>query len=374
MKQFSFINLSKENLSSPRRARKQLLFEALQRQPCVKEIVYINPYYHRWRSRENDTPNNSAMRVLQGKFLLPGERFAWVRAINRFFAHRMLRKEMAYSVPWYTIFYDPWDVPLARRLKKSGEVFFDWTEDWSAYYENRTIGAAQNSAVKMASGVLVVSEKLEKRAIELRGSEQDVLLLPNATTWDPIDSVSSPEDMSQIPFPRLGYLGHLGPWFDTDLVIDLARKRPQWNWVMVGPIDESKHELLRRLENVHLMGQKPFDELQSYMAQCQVLIAPYHKRLDGDATKLYDYLTLGHPIISSEIGTAIRLQPYVRTAMTMQSWLIAIEEALQENNASLRLARQGESLRHTWNVRAETLLTWLSAFREDQYSRGFSIK
>jgi len=75
------------------------------------------------------------------------------------------------------------------------------------------------------------------------------------------------------------------------------------------------------------------------------------------------YLTLGLPIISSEIRTAYRLQPHVRMASDKQSWLEAIDESLHEKSAALRRAWQKESLQHTWDARAAVLLNWLNGLQ-----------
>jgi glycosyltransferase involved in cell wall biosynthesis len=241
-------------------------------------------------------------------------------------------------------------------------VLFDWTEDWKTYYDIQSMGSAQRLAVKTASAIIAVTERLKERASEIRGNDDSILLLPNATSWKAARNLPCPSELSKIPTPRLGYLGHVGPWLDADLVASLAQARPEWHWVLVGHTDPSRQEDFRSFGNIHLLGQKPFDELQSYMQHCQVLVAPYRKYIEGDATKLYDYLTIGRPIISSVIETAYRLKPYVQIVEDINSWLTAIAEALNEKDNKLRWARQQESLKHTWDVRASALLDWLKIF------------
>jgi len=362
MKSYALLCLSKEFWDSPRRARKQLLYEALLRHRSVEELLYVNPHRHPWQKRLKAVSGPPGLRVWQGGFLLPGERFGWVQLINRLYVYQRLKKQLAHRPFWHTFFYDPWDVPLARHLLMNGKVFFDWTDNWAIYYNNPVIGSAQESAVKMASGVIAVTESLKDWAINLRKSDAEVLLLPNATAWKPVQTLVGPEDMSYIPFPRLGYLGTAGPWFDAELVVSLCHSRPTWNWVIVGNVNKSIKERLRAYPNIYLLGQKPFNTLQSYMAQCQVLVAPYGQDFQGDSTKLYDYLTLGLPIISTDTGTARRLKPHVRIASDREAWIKAIEEALEERSAHLKLTRKKESLKHTWDIRAAVLLNWLSDF------------
>ena len=359
MKPFAFVNLSKEDWARPRRARKQLLFEALLRQPMVEEMLYVDPLRHWWNPRSPVASRTSGLRVWQGTFLLPGERFSSVRAINRWYVYRTLCKELVHRTQWHTIFYHPWDVPLARHLLLHGPVLYDWTDDWAVYHNNPAMRAAQDAAIQMASGVLVVTERLGDLATELRRGSEGIFLMPNATAWQPVETVPCDEDISHIPFPRLGYAGHLGPWFDADLVVDLSHARPNWHWVMLGHVDQPTHERLRYCPNVHLLGERPFNTLQAYMAQCQVLVAPYRKNIEVDATKLYDYLTLGLPIVSTKMSTVQRLHPHVRMASGLEWWLRALEEALKEIDPTAYQGRQQASLQHTWDARAAVLLDWL---------------
>jgi len=363
MNPLAIINLAKEEWANPRRARKQLLFEALLRQPSVEEVLYVDPPRHKWQPYSGTTGSSSGLRVWHGEFPLPGERFSWVRNINRWYIYYRLSKQLARRPIWHTFYYHPFDVPLARKLLRHGPVFFDWTEDWADYYNNSTFCAEQDAAIKIASGVIVVTESLGNRVQKLCGDKKKILFLPNATAWKPLQHLQCPEDMAHIPFPRIGYVGHLsGTWFDEKLVVRLSHARPDWHWIMIGYADQKARNHFRDCPNVHLFGQRPFDELQHYMAQCQVLVAPYIENFSGDSTKLYDYLTLGLPIVSSGIETANRLQPHVRIASGLQAWLHAIDEALNESSVFLCKARQKASLEHTWDARAMVLLDWLMEF------------
>jgi glycosyltransferase involved in cell wall biosynthesis len=251
------------------------------------------------------------------------------------------------------------DIVLAKLLRPYGPVIFDWTEDWAVYHNATTLDSEQTASIRMASGIIVVTKRLAERAQKLSNDNQNILFLPNATAWEPEVNYQCPEDMKHIPFPRIGYLGHLGPWFDKDLVFSLSRARPEWHWVMVGHADEKLKKFFRNCNNIHLLGRRPFVRLQSYMSQCQVLAAPYVKNVEGDSSKIYDYLTLGYPIICTEMETSRRLQPNVRLASEQQSWLNAIEESLAENDPYARKARQKISLENTWDQRASVLLNWL---------------
>ena len=363
-KPFSFVILSKEAWANSRRARKQLLFEALLRQPAVAELIYVDPPGRFGRSYVRELPSSPGIRICERAYVLKGERFFFIRWINRLMVYLAIKKYLKPGIRWFTFLYNPWDIILAKFLSRHGPVLFDWTEDWGVYYDNTILGAQQSAAINTSSAVIAVTENLAARAKELSNEEKQILFLPNATAWGPRENLQCPEDIKHIPFPRIGYVGHLGPWFDKGLVSDLAKARPDWHWVIVGQADNHARETFRQYGNVHLLGIRPFSQLQSYMGQCQVLIAPYVKNFEGDSTKLYDYLTLNIPIISSEIETAKRLQPYIKMASDKISWLQSLEVALQGSDPTSRKAQQQISLLHTWDIRASVLINWLDSLKE----------
>jgi glycosyltransferase involved in cell wall biosynthesis len=224
--------------------------------------------------------------------------------------------------------------------------------------------SVQEKAVKTADGVIAVTESLRDRAIQLIENERAVLLLPNATAFTPMKDSTSVEVISGIPSPRIGYLGHLGPWFDKQTVFEISRARPNWHWVFVGNADEKTQNYFSECANMHILGPKPFNDLQLYMSPCQVLVAPYVKAFMGDSTKLYDYLTVGLPIVSAKTETAHRLESHVRIASEVPSWLAQIEKALNEKNPALCDARKKESQKHTWDARACSLLEWMQNIKQ----------
>lgn len=368
MYQSSIIVISKENWSSSRRARKHLLFEAVL-EKGVKQIFYVNPARHLWQAKEYNSPALRGVETWQGTFLFPAERYRFVRELNRLYIYFRLSRCLNGAGYRQIIYYNPLDEPLARRLGSRLRIptYFDWTDNWPLYYDAQSLQSAQTSAVKTASGVIVVSKRLEQRACKMRDSKDRVLFLPNATAWRPYESRPCPEDMVDIPEPRIGFSGHVGPLFDQKLVKNLALARPRWHWVLVGAFDQRIREDFIENDNLHFLGPRPFDSLPAYMHHCRALVAPYKLGvMEGDATKLYDYLTTGRPVVSAAIETAKRLQPFVTISDNVPSWLDALEAALADRNDGMCYARKTESEKHTWDMRASELLEWLQLQENDK--------
>lgn len=361
----SFLVFSKEMWAKPRRARKQLLFEALLREALADEVFYLDPPRPFWHAPSPRQAMPAGMRGWQASLIVPGERFPSVRAINRWLIARMLAKRLERSKSWCSVLYHPWDVDLIPHLKRYGPVLYDWTEDWSVFHDNQQMRVAQEQCIRSATAVLAVTERLADRAEAIRGSGDDVLLLPNATALPVLardHGLPMPDDLAAIPEPRIGYAGHMGPWFNDELLVALAVQRPDWHWVLVGHASQDVSSKLEALGNVHLMGERPLSQLQSYLAHCQVLAAPYRENVLGDATKLYDYLTIGRPIISSDVETARRLGTWLRVAGSPEEWVRRIAEALREGEQMAYDVRKEAVHACSWQARAETLSHWLSRY------------
>ena len=45
-----------------------------------------------------------------------------------------------------------------------------------------------------------------------------------------------PIDQCDIPSPRLGFYGVIDERFDIELLKNLATNRPDWNFIIIGPV------------------------------------------------------------------------------------------------------------------------------------------
>ena len=75
-----------------------------------------------------------------------------------------------------------------------------------------------------------------------------------------------PNDQKSIPHPRIGYAGVIDERMDTQLISEIARKRPDWQIVMVGPVVKVSSETLPKAANVHYLGMKQYSELPAYFS------------------------------------------------------------------------------------------------------------
>src|SRR5437764_9729166 len=135
-------------------------------------------------------------------------------------------------------------------------------------------------------------------------------------------SLEDPADQAAIPHTRLGFFGVIDERLDRDLVSAVARLRPDWQLIFIGPVAKIDPASLPRAPNIHYLGRKTYDELPSYVANWDVSMMPFALNEATrfiSPTKTPEYLAAGKPVVSTPIEDVVRgwghLEP-VRIAAT----------------------------------------------------------
>jgi len=163
---------------------------------------------------------------------------------------------------------------------------------------------------------------------------------------------ADPPDQAGITGPRLGFFGVIDERMDIDLLDGVARARPDWQLVLLGPIVKIDPASLPQHANIHYLGSKTYQELPDYIAGWDVALLPFAR---NDATRFIsptktpEYLAAGRPVVSTSIRDVVR--PYahqglVRIADTVDEFVAACEAVLTEDAAE-RLRRADVFLRQT---------------------------
>jgi UDP-galactopyranose mutase len=145
---------------------------------------------------------------------------------------------------------------------------------------------------------------------------------------------NDPPDQKHIPHPRLGFFGVVDERFDVDLLDLIARARPDWHFVIVGPVVKIDPASLPQHDNIHYLGTKQYQDLPRYIAGWDVallLFAINEATRFISPTKTPEYLAAGKPVVSTPITDVIR--PYgelnlVEVADGAEQFIQAIERAL----------------------------------------------
>ena len=120
-----------------------------------------------------------------------------------------------------------------------------------------------------------------------------------------------PEDQSHIPNPRFGFYGVIDERFDIELLRTVAEKRPDWHFVIIGPVVKIDVNELPRGENIHYLGPKKYSELPNYISHWDIALVLFAINESTEfisPTKTPEYLAAGLPVISTPIKDVVK--PY----------------------------------------------------------------
>ncbi|MGV0027342.1 glycosyltransferase [Phormidesmis priestleyi] len=165
--------------------------------------------------------------------------------------------------------------------------------------------------------------------------------------------LSDPIDQAMTAHPRLGFCGVIDERLDLELLEELAAARPDWQLILIGPVVKIDPKTLPIRSNIHYLGSKPYSELPNYLAGWDVALLPFaHNESTRfiSPTKTPEYLAAGKPVVSTSIRDVVR--PYgelglVWVADTVETFVAAVEQAMQDSQNSNWLNRVDTFLAHT---------------------------
>jgi len=145
-----------------------------------------------------------------------------------------------------------------------------------------------------------------------------------------------PPDQRGIAGPRVGFFGVIDERLDIALLAAAAALRPDWQFVLIGPVVKIDSASLPRAANVHYLGAKPYAALPDYLAGWSVALLPFARNAATrfiSPTKTPEYLAAGKPVVSTSIRDVVR--PYgevglARIADTPEAFVAAIAASLEE--------------------------------------------
>lgn len=138
--------------------------------------------------------------------------------------------------------------------------------------------------------------------------------------------------LDPIPRPRFGYIGVLDERLDWQLIAALARRRPDWQWVFVGPKYREWHAELPQARNIHYLGQQPYRDLPAYLKGFDICTMPFaidnHTRFLSP-TKTLEYLAGDKPVISTPLPDVVAAyRDIISFGDGVEAWLEAGEKLL----------------------------------------------
>ena len=234
---------------------------------------------------------------------------------------------------WY---YTPMALDFTRHLKPLA-VIYDCMDELSAFSgAPECLTLRERELFQMADLVFTGGQSLYEAK---RDQHRSVFAFPSSIDREHFMQarapIADPADQKDIPHPRLGFFGVVDERFDVALLDEASRLRPDWHFVIIGPVVKIDPAILPQRENIHYLGSKSYHDLPSYIAGWDVallLFAQNESTRFISPTKTPEYLAAGKPVVSTPIRDVVYpygQQGFVRIANDAQEFVAAADELLQ---------------------------------------------
>lgn len=249
---------------------------------------------------------------------------------------------------------------LALKIRRQWgwRVLYDCMDEWDNFpLITRTILDAEIELVRECDLLVVTSKQLYEK---WKDQAHHTVLARNATDYEFYEEKCRPNSIFKKPDrPVVGYYGAIAEWFDLDLMLHIAKNRPQYHFVLLGGVFDVDVSELQALPNVSLLGQQPYASMPRYLYHFDACLIPFKVNPITEATdpvKLYEYLSGGKPVVSINLS---ELKPYrelLYLAEDYNDFLSKLDEAVSENDAEMVERRKAFAWKNSWKSRYELIM------------------
>ena len=245
-------------------------------------------------------------------------------------------------------------LPLLEQVTHAASVY-RLSDDTAAFPDTpSSYGSLEEEMMRRVDCVVATAASLAERAARFC---RRVLLLPNGVDLARFRPPGAPARDPGASRRRLVYVGALDSWFDGALVERMARRFPEAEILLAGPLRGAAPWASR--ENIRLLGPVPPEEVPALLRGCDVGIIPF---VDSALTraihpvKLYEYCAAGLPVVAANLDEIRRIGSPARLASSDEEWFAAIGEALEAPDPAGSIAFAAQ---HDWSARFAQLAAFL---------------
>ncbi len=224
-----------------------------------------------------------------------------------------------------------------------------------------------NALPKIKPAAVVVTSDVLLEQIKEHYNGSNVVVAKNAVNVAHFDytvhkNIKPPKDLQKIldkKNPTVGYYGAIAPWIDYDMLNNLARKRPDLEFVYVGLDYGEGLKSLELLPNVHYLGPKDYYDLPKYSLFFDCVMIPFVKGEIAKATspvKLFEYMAAGVPTVCTRDLKECEGYDYVFMSKDDAEFETNIGLAITNHkNPKARAKLLEQAKEHTWEQRAKVI-------------------
>lgn len=229
----------------------------------------------------------------------------------------------------------------------------------------QTFREAETRFARRADLILASAPALAERLRKISGN---VLYAPNVADTElfataledgPVDS-----ELAKLAHPRIVFIGAVvSTKLDIELLVSLARSRPDWSFALVGPVGpgdpRADVSALEAETNVHLLGRRAYEQLPDVLRGADAGLIPYARNELTKSIfpmKVYEYLAAGLPVIATPLP-ALAGVAGVSSAANAEGIVELIERVLADDSPQHRAERSRAAAANSWERRLAEIAT-----------------
>jgi glycosyltransferase involved in cell wall biosynthesis len=292
---------------------------------------------------------------------VPFHGHAAVRALNRRLLGMQIRRALSRLDIKHPITYTfaPTSADVAGTLGEK-KIVYHCVDEFAAFSDaGSEVAARERELLKKSDVVLCSASALFDRK---KGYNPNTFLITHGVdydffrkTFDPATAVA--EELRALRKPILGFTGLLADWVDLALVAELAKRHPEWSIVLIGRADTDL-SMLAGLENVHLLGHRPYNRLPEYLRGFDIALLPFVNNeltVNANPLKLREYMAAGLPVVASPIPEVARYAGQVSLASTADEYEHQISRLLASGDVGPSAARSAAMACESWDAKVREI-------------------
>jgi glycosyltransferase involved in cell wall biosynthesis len=296
--------------------------------------------------------------------ILPPSHKKWRRELNSRFIALQVKiviklLGLGRCARWVTI---PTAYEVARRIR-GGAMIFNRCDAFSKFPEanEEHIRWLEDRLINDSDAVVYVNRKL----MEADGGKPDKkFYIGHGVDYELFSSAGEcrhdkPDDLKGIKGPVAGFFGSIdNHTMDMELMKNVMENLKDVSFVMIGreAVDISE---MARLDNVHFLGFKDYEQIPVYGSFFDVGIMPW---LESEwieycnPVKLKEYLSLGLPVVTTPIPQVDEFGDVLYVGSGCKEFGLMIRRALEEDSAQRRLQRKLKVEGDSWHNKARDVI------------------
>ncbi|MDO4632663.1 MAG: hypothetical protein Q4B01_02270 [Eubacteriales bacterium] len=302
-----------------------------------------------------------------------GAAFAWLpyRDKSRVIFHlqrRLVRRAMGdlkqYDLIWI-------GHPLLYRYidkKYHGRIVYDCMDNHMALCPDerirRQIQLTESELTQRADLIFASSLGLQQK-LEKKGGAGKTVLIRNGFLNQGLHTPEKRE--SHKKEYHIGYFGTISEWFDFQKLMKSLEEFPQLSYHLFGPVSGTEIPDHPRL--IH-HGVVAHERLWDAIKEMDALAMPFVLNdliRDVDPVKLYEYVSMGKPVISIYYEEIRQFSPFVSFYTTQTEYLEAVRSLMRQENCSYDAEQQQTFLKSsTWEERYRMIQKNLALFEKEK--------